>query len=86
MTASQVCYDDIEAADVIYVTGANPAWCHPGIWRRVEAHKAANPHVKIICADPRRTDTVRSSDLHLQIQPGTDIVLNNAFDWQNIPD
>jgi ferredoxin-nitrate reductase len=74
-----VCYDDIEAADVIYVTGANPAWCHPIIWRRVEAHKAANPHVKIICADPRRTDTVRSSDLHLQIQPGTDIVLNNAI-------
>ncbi|MEO6285901.1 MAG: molybdopterin-dependent oxidoreductase [Dyadobacter sp.] len=74
-----VCYDDIEAADVIYVTGANPAWCHPIIWRRVEAHKAANPHVKIICADPRRTDTVRSSDLHLQISPGTDIVLNNAI-------
>jgi ferredoxin-nitrate reductase len=74
-----VCYDDIEAADVIYVTGANPAWCHPIIWRRVEAHKAANPHVKIICADPRRTDTVRSSDLHLQIRPGTDIVLNNAI-------
>ncbi|MCF2497424.1 molybdopterin-dependent oxidoreductase [Dyadobacter chenhuakuii] len=74
-----VCYDDIEAADVIYVTGANPAWCHPIIWRRVEAHKAANPDVKIICVDPRKTDTSRSSDLHLQIAPGTDIVLNNAI-------
>lgn len=74
-----VCYDDIEAADVIFVTGANPAWCHPIIWRRVEAHKAANPHVKIICVDPRKTDTSRSSDLHLQIAPGTDIVLNNAI-------
>lgn len=74
-----VCYDDIEAADVMFVTGANPAWCHPIIWRRVEAHKAANPNVKIICVDPRRTDTARSSDLHLQIRPGTDIVLNNAI-------
>ncbi len=74
-----VCYDDIEAADVFYVTGANPAWCHPIIWRRVEAHKAANPNVKIICVDPRKTDTSRSSDLHLQISPGTDIVLNNAI-------
>src|SRR5690349_16724946 len=34
-----VCYDDIELADCFYVTGANPAWCHPIIWRRVEAHK-----------------------------------------------
>lgn len=74
-----VCYDDIEAADVLLVEGANAAWCHPVLWRRVEAHKAANPHVKIICVDPRRTDTARSSDLHLPIRPGTDIVLNNAL-------
>ncbi|KQS33268.1 nitrate reductase [Dyadobacter sp. Leaf189] len=74
-----VCYDDIEAADVMYVTGANPAWCHPIIWRRVEAHKAANPGVRLICVDPRKTDTARSSDLHLQIIPGTDIVLNHAI-------
>ena len=74
-----VCYDDIEEADVFLVAGANPAWCHPIIWRRIEAHKAANPHVKIICVDPRVTDTARSSDLHLPIKPGTDIVLNHAI-------
>ncbi|WP_082111761.1 nitrate reductase [Spirosoma radiotolerans] len=74
-----VCYDDIEEADVFLVQGANPAWCHPILWRRIEAHKAANPNVKIICVDPRRTDTARSSDLHLPIRPGTDIVLNNAI-------
>ncbi|WP_229253972.1 nitrate reductase [Dyadobacter sp. NIV53] len=74
-----VCYDDIEEADVFFVTGANPAWCHPILWRRIEAHKTANPHVKIICVDPRRTDTARSADLHLAINPGTDIVLNNAI-------
>lgn len=74
-----VCYDDIEEADVFLVEGANPAWCHPVLWRRVEAHRAANPHVKIITVDPRKTDTARSSDLHLPIRPGTDIVLNNAI-------
>ncbi|WP_266363254.1 molybdopterin-dependent oxidoreductase [Tellurirhabdus rosea] len=74
-----VCYDDIEEADVFYVQGANPAWCHPILWRRIEAHKAANPHVKIICVDPRKTDTARSADLHLPIRPGTDIVLNHAI-------
>lgn len=74
-----VCYDDIEEADVFLVQGANPAWCHPIIWRRIEAHKAANPNIKIICVDPRKTDTARSSDLYLPIRPGTDIVLNNAI-------
>lgn len=74
-----VCYDDIELADCFFVTGANPAWCHPIIWRRIEAHKAANPHVKIIVADPRRTDTCALADVHLQINPGTDVTLNHAI-------
>ena len=74
-----VCYDDIELADCFFVTGANPAWCHPIIWRRVEAHKAANPHVKVIVVDPRKTDSASIADLHLQINPGTDITLNHAI-------
>jgi ferredoxin-nitrate reductase len=74
-----VCYDDIELADCFYVTGANPAWCHPILWRRVEAHKAANPDIKIIVVDPRVTDTCSIADLHLQINPGTDVTLNHAI-------
>jgi ferredoxin-nitrate reductase len=74
-----VCYDDIELADCFYVTGANPAWCHPILWRRVEAHKAANPNIKIIIVDPRVTDSCVIADLHLQINPGTDITLNHAI-------
>ncbi|MDB5135792.1 MAG: molybdopterin-dependent oxidoreductase [Mucilaginibacter sp.] len=74
-----VCYDDIELADCFYVTGANPAWCHPILWRRVEAHKAANPDIKIIVVDPRVTDSCGLADLHLQLNPGTDITLNHAI-------
>src|SRR3569833_374498 len=74
-----VCYDDIELADCFYVIGANPAWCHPILWRRVEAHKAANPDVKIIIVDPRATDSCSIADLHLQINPGTDVTLNQAI-------
>ncbi|OLY94879.1 NAD(P)H-nitrite reductase [Cnuella takakiae] len=74
-----VCYDDIELADCLFVTGANPAWCHPIIWRRVEAAKAANPGMKIIVADPRKTQTAAAADLFLQIRPGTDITLNHAI-------
>ena len=68
-------YNDIELCDTFLVSGANPAWCHPIIWRRVEARKVADPGVKIIVIDPRRTATVESADLHLQIIPGTDVQL-----------
>src|SRR6185312_98835 len=30
-----VCYEDIELTDCLLVAGANPAWCHPILWRRV---------------------------------------------------
>src|SRR5690606_37572143 len=74
-----ICYDDIELSDCLLVEGANPAWCHPILWRRVEAHKTSHPDTKIIVVDPRKTDTAAIADLHLQIQPGTDIVLNYAI-------
>lgn len=72
-------YEDIESADCIFVAGANPAWCHPILWRRVEAARAKNPSLKIIVSDPRRTQTCTLSDIHLQINPGTDVVLHHAI-------
>lgn len=73
------CYDDIELADTFLIAGANPAWCHPILYRRIEAHKAANPQVRVIVVDPRRTQTAARADLHLQITPGTDVVLFHAI-------
>lgn len=72
-------YEDIELADCFLIAGSNPAWNHPIVFRRMEAHKAAHPRVKFIVVDPRRTDTAKMADLHLQIKPGTDIVLLNAI-------
>lgn len=77
--AVPVSYDDIELADCIFVAGANPAWCHPILWRRVEAAREANPNLKIIVSDPRRTQTCSMADVHLQLNPGTDIVLHHAI-------
>jgi ferredoxin-nitrate reductase len=74
-----VAYEDLELSDCLFVAGANPAWCHPILWRRVEAHKAANPDVKIIVVDPRKTDTCAIADLHLQLIPGTDVLLYHAI-------
>jgi ferredoxin-nitrate reductase len=74
-----IAYDDIELADTFLITGANPAWCHPILFRRLEQHKEKNPKVKIIVIDPRRTDSALAADLHLQIIPGTDILLYHAI-------
>jgi ferredoxin-nitrate reductase len=77
--AVPVSYEDIELADMFFIAGANPAWCHPILFRRMEAHKKQNPNVKIIVVDPRRTQTCALADLHLQINPGTDIYLYHAI-------
>ncbi|WP_338398488.1 molybdopterin-dependent oxidoreductase [Persicobacter psychrovividus] len=77
--AVPIAYADIELADTFLITGANPAWCHPILFRRLEQHKAAQPEVKVICVDPRRTQTAAQADLHLQIIPGTDIILHHAI-------
>ena len=50
--AVPISYEDLELADCIFVAGGNPAWCHPILWRRVEAAKAKNPDLKIIVTDP----------------------------------
>jgi ferredoxin-nitrate reductase len=41
--APPICYDDIEHSQCILIAGANPAWCHPILFRRIEAHRAAHP-------------------------------------------
>ena len=74
-----VSYDDLEIADCIFVAGANPAWCHPILWRRIEAAKEQNPALKIIVSDPRKTQTCSIADIHLQLNPGTDVILHHAI-------
>ncbi|PTT90998.1 nitrate reductase, partial [Pelomonas sp. HMWF004] len=72
-------YEDIELADCVLVSGANPAWAHPILFRRLEAARAGkhgrNEQHRLIVIDPRRTETAELADLHLQIRPGTDVAL-----------
>ncbi|MDP2809786.1 MAG: molybdopterin-dependent oxidoreductase, partial [Rhodocyclaceae bacterium] len=72
-------YEDIDHADCLLIAGANMAWAHPVLFRRIEDARAARPNMKIIVVDPRRTDTAEAADLHLAILPGTDIALYNAM-------
>jgi assimilatory nitrate reductase catalytic subunit len=72
-------YEDVEQADCILITGANPAWAHPVLFRRLEDGRAKRPGQKLIVIDPRRTETAELADLHLQIQPGTDVALMHGL-------
>ncbi|HET8736130.1 MAG TPA: molybdopterin-dependent oxidoreductase, partial [Pricia sp.] len=74
-----IAYEDIELADCFLIAGGNPAWCHPILYRRLEKRKDENPEVRIIVVDPRKTQTCSAADLHLQILPGTDVILFNAI-------
>jgi assimilatory nitrate reductase catalytic subunit len=73
------CYDDVKHADCLFIAGSNTAWAHPILYRRIEDAKAANPAMKIVVVDPRRTETAEAADLHLAIQPGTDVMLFNGM-------
>lgn len=68
-------YEDLELADLVVLTGSNLAWCHPVLYQRIAAAKAARPEMRIVLIDPRRTMTVDIADLHLPIAPDGDVSL-----------
>lgn len=74
-----VCYDDIEESGLLILIGANPAWAHPILYQRMVAAKKANPNLKVVVIDPRKTASCDIADLHLAILPGTDAYLFNAL-------
>ena len=73
--APPACYEDLGLADCLFITGSNTAWAHPILFRRIEDAKQAKPGLKLVVIDPRRTETAEMADLHLQLQPGTDVLL-----------
>ena len=77
--APPACYEDLALADCLFITGSNAAWAHPILFRRIEDARAANPDMKMVVVDPRRTDTAAVADLHLAIQPGTDVLLYHGM-------
>ena len=77
--APPISYEDIDHSDCFFITGANPAWCHPILFRRIEARKEAFPDTKIIVIDPRKTQSAEMADLHLPLKPGSDVYLYNAI-------
>ncbi len=77
--AVPVCYEDIDAADLVVIAGSNYAWAHPVLYQRLVAAKKARPELQVVVVDPRRTATCDIADLHLAIAPGADAFLFNGL-------
>jgi len=65
------------AADVIFIAGANTTESHPVFGAAIK--RAHERGATLIVADPRRTELAGRADIHLQMQPGTDVALFNAM-------
>ena len=74
-------FRSVQEADVIMVIGANPTDAHPVFGSRMK--RRLREGARLIVADPRRIDLVRSphiqADYHLQLQPGTNVAVVNAM-------
>jgi len=74
-------FDSVEDADVILVIGANPTDAHPVFASQMK--RRLRRGAKLIIADPRRIDLVRSPHIeaqyHLPLMPGANVALINAF-------
>ena len=67
-------YEDLDCADVIVLVGSNAAWCHPVLFQRIQANRAARG-AKLVVIDPRRTSSADEADLFLPVAAGMDSVL-----------
>jgi len=74
-------FDSVMSADVILVIGANPTDGHPVFASQMK--RRLRQGAKLIVADPRRIDLVRTphiaADFHLSLRPGTNVALINSL-------
>ena len=63
---------DFKNSDVILIMGSNPASNHPVSWKWIQ--EAVNTrNAKIICVDPRFTQSASKAHLYAPLRSGTDI-------------
>jgi assimilatory nitrate reductase catalytic subunit len=67
---------DIAETKALLLWGSNAAETMPPIMQWISAQRAQGA---LIVVDPRRTETARAAELHLQPTPGTDLLLANGL-------
>ncbi|WP_155487110.1 molybdopterin-dependent oxidoreductase, partial [Vibrio harveyi] len=72
-------YDDIDNTELLIICGANTAWTHPVLFRRIQQARENNSNLKLVVIDPRKTVTAQQADLHLPIKNDGDVSLFNGL-------
>jgi formate dehydrogenase alpha subunit len=68
---------DIEGAEVLLISGSNTTEAHPVAGMKVS--RALHKGAKLIVIDPRKTEMAARADIHLQLIPGTNVLLLNSL-------
>jgi assimilatory nitrate reductase catalytic subunit len=63
-------YNDFETSDLLVFVGANPVINHPIMWNRVKQNSVEG---KIVVIDPRKTETANEADIHIALEPRSDL-------------
>ncbi|WP_302718480.1 formate dehydrogenase subunit alpha [uncultured Senegalimassilia sp.] len=69
--------DIAENAEVIMLVGSNPEEAHPVIG--MQLRKAVERGTKLIVVDPRDIGLARKADIHLKLNPGTNVAFANGM-------
>ncbi len=66
-----ICADDV---DVIMLVGSNPEEAHPVVGMQIR--EAVEKGCKLIVVDPRDIDLAAKADIHLKLNPGTNVAFS----------
>lgn len=69
--------DDATGTEAFLLLGSNTTETHPVIGAKIK--QAVRKGSRLIVADPRKTELARLADVHLQLNPGTDVALLNGL-------
>lgn len=82
MFGNQMCHttEDVEHADFVIFLGCNPYQSHgiPNARDTLRELKKDSQRT-VVVIDPRRTETAKQADIHLQLKPGSDAYLLSAI-------
>ncbi len=70
-------FEDVEHTDLVLLIGCNPTEAHPVFGSRIK--QAVLGGAKLIAIDPRNTELARIADIHLPLNPGSNVAVVNAL-------
>jgi formate dehydrogenase major subunit len=68
---------EVVDADVVFIIGSNPTEAHPVIGAQIR--QARDRGARLIVVDPRDIDLAQEAEIHLRLNPGTNVALLNGL-------